>query len=112
MSSRSMLTADYVRCVYDYGYWARDRILTQVSQLDRGAYGADVKLDYRSIRGTLIHILDREATWLARWEGRPDQRLGEPELPTFEILCEAWSRERRGCEPSYSGCRIACSSRL
>jgi uncharacterized damage-inducible protein DinB len=72
-----MLTADYVRCVYDYGYWARDRILTQVSQLDRGAYVADVKLDYRSIRGTLVHILDREATWLARWEGRPDQRLGE-----------------------------------
>ena len=88
-----MLTADYVRCVYDYGYWARDRILTQVSQLDRRAYVADAKLDHGSIRGTLVHILEREATWLARWEGRPDQRLGEQELPTFETLCEAWSRE-------------------
>lgn len=88
-----MLTADYVRRVYDYGYWARDRILTQVSQLDRGAYVADAKLDYGSIRGTLVHILEREATWLARWEGRSDQLLGEQELPTFETLCEAWSRE-------------------
>lgn len=88
-----MLTADYVRCVYDYGYWARDRILNQVSRLDPGAYIADVKLDYRSIRGTLVHILEREATWLARWEGRPDQLLGEEELLTFETLCKAWSRE-------------------
>lgn len=32
-----MLTADYVRCVYDYGYWARDRILTQVSRRDEDA---------------------------------------------------------------------------
>jgi uncharacterized damage-inducible protein DinB len=88
-----MLTADYVRCVYDYGYWARDRILNKVSQLDRGAYVADAKLDYGSIRGTLVHILEREATWLARWEGRADQLLSEQELPTFETLREAWSRE-------------------
>jgi uncharacterized damage-inducible protein DinB len=88
-----MLTAEYLRCVYDYSYWARDRILTQVSQLDHDAYVADAKLDYGSIRGTLVHILEREATWLARWEGRPDQLLGEQALPTFETLCEAWSRE-------------------
>src|SRR3989442_15745567 len=60
---------------------------------DHGAYVGDAKLDYGSIRGTLVHILEREATWLARWEGRPDQLLGEQELPTVETLCEAWSRE-------------------
>ena len=41
----------------------------------------------------LVHILEREATWLARWEGRPDQLLGEQALPTFETLGDAWSRE-------------------
>src|SRR5438128_10041021 len=112
MSSRSMLTVDYVRYVYDYGYWARDRILTQVSQLDRGAYVANAKLDYGSIRGTLVHILEREATWLARWEGRPDQLLGEQELPTFELCVRPGPEKRRRCEPSCSARRIACSSRL
>lgn len=57
------------------------------------SYVADAKLDYGSIRGTLVHILEREATWLARWEGRPDQLLGEQALPTFETLGDAWSRE-------------------
>ena len=70
-----MQTADYVRCVYDYGYWARDRILTQVSQLDHDAYVADAKLDHGSIRGTLVPL------------------LGEQALPTFETLGDAWSRE-------------------
>src|SRR5438093_818869 len=93
MSSRSMLTADYVRCVYDYGYWARDRILTQVSRLDRGAYVADAKLDYGSIRGTLVHILEREATWLARWEGRPDQLVRRQERPAAETEGQAWARQ-------------------
>jgi uncharacterized damage-inducible protein DinB len=88
-----VLTADYVRYVYEYGYWARDRILRQVSRLDHRAYIADAKLDYGSIRGTLVHCLEREGTWLARWEGRPDQPLGEEELPTFEALRGAWSRE-------------------
>ena len=88
-----MLTADYARCVFEYGYWARDRILSQVSQLDHGAYIADARLDYGSIRGTLVHCLEREGTWLARWEGRADQPLGEEELPTFEALRGAWARE-------------------
>ncbi len=87
------MTADYMRRVFDYGYWARDRILIQVARLDHGTYVANVNLDYGSIRRTLIHCLEREGTWLARWEGRPDQPLDDDELSTFDALVEAWSRE-------------------
>ena len=107
-----MLTADYVRCVYDYGYWARDRILTQVSQLDHDAYVADAKLDYGSIRGTLVHILEREATWLARWEGRPDQLSANKPCQRSRLWVMLGLEKRRRCEPSCSACRIPFSSRL
>jgi uncharacterized damage-inducible protein DinB len=94
MSQANLVTVDYYRWLYDYSYWARDRVLAQVAKLDQDAYIAPRALDYGSIRGTLVHWLAREAVWLDRWQGKPDRLIGdESDLPTFDTLMERWTRE-------------------
>lgn len=93
MSQPNPVTADYYRWLFDYSYWARDRVLAQVSKLDQDGYVAPRALDYGTVRGTLVHWLARETIWLDRWEGRPDSSIGETDLPTLEALQERWTRE-------------------
>ena len=86
MSQANLVTVDYYRWLYDYSYWARDRVLAQVAKLDQDAYLAPRALDYGSIRGTLVHWLAREAVWLDRWQAKADSLIGEIDLPTFSTL--------------------------
>src|SRR6266446_1673233 len=83
MSHANLVTVDYYRWLYDYGYWARARVLVQVAKLDHDAYIASRALDYGSIRGTLVHWLAREAIWLDRWQGTTDSLIGESDLRAF-----------------------------
>ena len=64
-----------------------------MAKLDHAAYVAPRPLDHGSIRGTLVHWLARDATWLARWQGRPDDLIADADLPTFAALQERWARE-------------------
>ena len=93
MSQANLVTVEYYRWLYDYSYWARDRVLAQVAKLDQDAYLAPRALDYGSIRGTLVHWLAREAVWLDRWQAKADSLIGEIDLPTFSTLMERWTRE-------------------
>lgn len=93
MNQTNLVTVDYYRWLYDYSYWARDRILAQVAKLNQDAYIAPRALDYGSIRGTLVHWLAREAIWLDRWQDKADGLIGEIDLPTFSTLTERWARE-------------------
>ena len=92
-SQANFVTVAYYRWLYDYSYWARDRVLAQVAKLDQDTSIAPRALDYGSIRGTLVHWLAREAVWLDRWQGKADSLIGEIDLPTFATLMERWSRE-------------------
>src|SRR5437660_10491083 len=93
MSQANLVTVDYYRWLYNYSYWARDRVLAQVAKLDQDAYIAPRALDYGSIRGTLVHSLAREAVWLDRRQGNADSLIDEIDLPTFSTLIELWTRE-------------------
>ena len=93
MSQATLVTVDYYRWLFDYSYWARDRVLAQVARLDHDAYVAPRALDNGSIRGTLVHWLAREAIWLDRWQGKADSLIGEVDLPTFSTLIKRWIRE-------------------
>jgi uncharacterized damage-inducible protein DinB len=93
MIQANLVTVDYYRWLYDYSYWARDRVLAQVAKLGQDAYIAPRALDCGSIRGTLVHWLAREAVWLDRWHGKADSLIGESDLPTFHRLMAHWTRE-------------------
>lgn len=64
----------YFRTLFDYHYWARDRLLAAVTQIAEPEYYAPRQMDYRSVHGTLVHIYAGDSIWYTRWQGesRPD----------------------------------------
>ncbi len=49
-----------VRLIYNYNYWARDRILIAASQATPAQYEAPAAFPYGSLRSTLLHTLAAE----------------------------------------------------
>ncbi len=55
------MDAEYFRFIYDYLYWARDKVLTAAEGLSEVEYTRDVGFTYHSVRGILTHALAGEA---------------------------------------------------
>jgi uncharacterized damage-inducible protein DinB len=88
------VTPDYVRFLFDYSYWARDRVLVQTAKLDEREYVRARNLPSGSLRGTLVHLLSAEIVWRNRWQGvSPRSLLTEADVSTFDALRQIWSIE-------------------
>jgi uncharacterized damage-inducible protein DinB len=86
-----MTVADLQR-LYDYGYWAKGRLLQVISQLTPEEFTRPVAGSYGSIRDTLVHVMSAEWGWLDRCGG-PERgpALKPSEYPTLESLVETWA---------------------
>ena len=85
------MTAQDVRTLLDYHYWARDRVLDAAGQLDQAAFIAPRESSFSSIRDTLAHTYFAEWAWYSRWQGRSPSAF--PALDQFadvESLTAAW----------------------
>ncbi len=83
-----------VRLIYNYNYWARDRILIAASQVTPAQFEAPAAFPYGSLRSTLLHTLDAERSWRHMFEyGHWTPDLLEADYPTLPILEEAWLAE-------------------
>src|SRR3972149_4161908 len=87
------MDAEYFRTVWDYCYWARDRLLAATEGLSEEEYARPNGFVYGSLRGILAHTLGGEAAWLARWQDGASSMLGEAELPTLAALRSRWAEE-------------------
>jgi uncharacterized damage-inducible protein DinB len=89
------MNREAVALLYRYNTWAWERVLAQVARLSPEQYTAPAPTPHSSLRGTLVHSLSAETTWLRRWSGEmPTAPLTEEELPTFAALRERWDRLR------------------
>ena len=95
-----MQGADYFRLLYDYVYWARDRILKAAEGMSEEEYAKPNGFNYGSIRAILSHCLAAEAGAIARWTGgeRP-QGLTQEDMPTVEALKARWREEEARLRP-------------
>ncbi|MPZ48259.1 MAG: DUF664 domain-containing protein [Dehalococcoidia bacterium] len=90
----AILDADYFRALFDYSYWARDRLLTAAEGMTEEEYAKANGFTYGSIRGILCHTLSAEAGYAARWRGETLETPINPETaPTLESLTERWREE-------------------
>jgi len=81
--------------LYDYTYWARDRVLAAALQLTPGQFATPLVTGQGSIRATLVHALSAERNWRMRCQERvsPTGPLAEADYPTLEVLTERWQEE-------------------
>ena len=93
-----------MQLVYDYNYWARDRILSAAAHVTPEQYAAPAPYPYGSLRGTLLHTLDAEQSWrnqLQHGSWTPD--LLEADYRTLLVLREAWQPEERAMRAFLAG---------
>jgi uncharacterized damage-inducible protein DinB len=88
-----MRVAD-IQLLYDYNYWAHDRILRQVARLSQEQFAADLGYSWGGVRGTLVHVLGTERAWRARWRGDGDAALTQPDLASAGDLATAWEENQ------------------
>lgn len=85
-----------IRGLYEYLFWAHERMMTAVSRLTPEEFTRDMKSSFPSIRDTLVHMMSVEWLSLSRWHGVfPDSMLDPQAFPTIGVLDERWSGIRR-----------------
>jgi uncharacterized damage-inducible protein DinB len=91
------MTVKDLERLYNYGYWANNKLLQVVAQLTPEQFTQTVAGSYGSIRNTLVHVLSAEWGWLDRCGG-PERgpALKPDDYPTLESVVERWSTVQ-GC---------------
>jgi uncharacterized damage-inducible protein DinB len=99
-----MQTSDVVT-LFDYNYWATERILEAAGRLSPAQYIAPAGLSHGSIRGALVHCLSAERTWRIRCQERqsPTTSLAEADFPTLEALRALWGEEEAAMRGYVAG---------
>jgi uncharacterized damage-inducible protein DinB len=79
------------RLLYDYNSWADHRTLEACAALSSEQFTRDLGSSFRSVRDTLLHIMQVEWLWLERWHGRsPTSFAPNAEYPNVESIRARW----------------------
>ena len=91
-----MKTQD-IQFLFEYNYWARDRILENVAKLSPQQFIEPRTSDHGSIRNTLVHILSAEWVWRVRCQVlvSPTELLAFDDFPSPETLQARWQQEEQ-----------------
>ncbi len=84
-----------VLTIYDYNYWANQRILDAASRVSPEQFLAAGSFPWGGLRGTLAHILDAEYGWRTFFQQHrfpPDELKGD-DFADLEDLQERWGKE-------------------
>ena len=84
--------------LYDYHYWATQRILAASARVSPEQFVASTTHNYGSLRGALVHTLEAECAWRILCQHRDIaafEALYEGAFPTVEALTQRWSNEER-----------------
>jgi uncharacterized damage-inducible protein DinB len=76
----------------EYNAWANHRIIASCAALDPGQFARDLGSSFRSVRGTLVHIMGVEWLYMERLHGRsPSDFPSGDEFPTLDSFCPRWA---------------------
>ncbi|MGH7699851.1 MAG: DinB family protein [Gemmatimonadales bacterium] len=85
------MTADEVRTLYAFNRWATGRLLDATRRLAPPDFTRDLRTSYRSVRGTLVHLVWAEWIWLRRWRGEsPTNVYAEEEFADADAVATRW----------------------
>jgi uncharacterized damage-inducible protein DinB len=85
-----MTIADLNR-MFDYCYWANQRLFEVLAQLSPEQFTQTVAGSYGSVRNTLVHVLSAEWGWLDRCGGpKRGSALKNDDYPSVGVLVQRW----------------------
>lgn len=84
-----------IHFLFDYNYWARDRILKNVHKLNPDQFLEPKSYPHGSLRNNLVHILGAEWIWRVRCQEftSPGHLLPFDDYPTLQSIVSAWKFE-------------------
>ena len=89
------MDAHYFQLLYDYAWWARDRLLKAADGMTEEEFSKPNGFNYPSLRNVLTHALAAEAGYSARWRGDSDfVRPTEADVATVEAMRQRWQEEQ------------------
>lgn len=92
-----MIDREYCRLNADYNQWMNERVYALCAEIDDAERRRDVGAFFRSIDGTLNHLLWADLMWFGRFIGRPTPatRIDEPVHDDFDTLRAARAEHDR-----------------
>jgi uncharacterized damage-inducible protein DinB len=86
------MTKQELELLYDYHYWARDRMLNAIDPLPPDQLLCDAGNSFRSVRDTVAHIYSADWVWYTRWTGESPAALLPMEMfPDIASIRSAWT---------------------
>ena len=91
--------------LYDYNYWANERILSRAAELTDRQFFAPTQHSHHNLHQTLVHTLGAEWIWRMRSaEGvSPAALLQADELPTLSAIEVRWREEEEKMRSFVAG---------
>jgi uncharacterized damage-inducible protein DinB len=92
LPNEDVMNLQDIQMLYDHNCWATEQILNAAGKISAEQLTAQMQhSNYGSLRGTLVHTLDAEESYLHRMaEGANLPDLMENEFPTIEPLAARW----------------------
>ena len=90
------MKTDDLLTLYDYNYWATEKLLKSAQQISHEQFTAKTAFSFGSVRGTFVHILSAEWVWRMRCqEGvSPEKMIQENKFPELEPLQSKLAEEK------------------
>ena len=88
------MDADYFRTLFDYQYWARDRLLAAAAGMSADEFGAPNGFSYDGLRTLFAHTLGTEVAWLNRMQGGAGRAIEPPtedDTASADSLVAKWA---------------------
>lgn len=98
------ITAGAARDLLLYMLWADRQMLKSVRSVSPEDLTRNAGVSFRSLLGTMAHILGGEKLWLSRILGHPDSSvLGPDDFPHLFSWITAWEENASGIEAFLAG---------
>jgi len=98
------VTAQELQVRFAYNRWANQRLVAAASLLAPEDLTRDLGASFRSVYGTLLHVVSGERRWLRFWQdGSLVPPLGPVDSPTLAALEGAWAAIQREQDTFLAG---------
>jgi uncharacterized damage-inducible protein DinB len=90
-----MADGGQLRHLLDYNQWADEKIVAAIAGASADELAQPREAYFGSIASNLLHTLNVQRLWLARWKGAPPPALDEPMSTTWRDAFAASHRDLR-----------------